>query len=120
MPLALDPLDAPPGVLAAAAAGAPLGAQTGYLTGHRAGRVLLSHSRNRRLRQGAERAETLPGCYGHGKATVLARFIPAVRTVLNPLAGMAQVPARTFVVGSLLPPALEGPRARTALEPTRD
>jgi hypothetical protein len=29
---------------------------------------------------------------------VLARFIPVVRTVLNPLAGMAGVPARTFTI----------------------
>lgn len=29
---------------------------------------------------------------------MLARFVPVVRTVLNPMAGALQVPARTFTV----------------------
>jgi membrane-associated protein len=87
-----------PGVLVAAAAGALLGAQVGYLLGRRAGRALLSRTDNRHLRQGAARAEDLLARYGHGKAIVLARFIPVVRTVLNPLAGIVQVPARTFAL----------------------
>ncbi|AJF68948.1 DedA family protein [Streptomyces vietnamensis] len=87
-----------PGVLAAAAAGALLGAQTGYLIGARAGRVLLERTRSRHLREGAARAEDLLARYGHGKAIVLARFLPVVRTVLNPLAGMVGVPARTFAL----------------------
>ncbi|MFD4553001.1 DedA family protein [Streptomyces sp. NPDC058469] len=87
-----------PAVLAAAAAGALLGAQTGYLIGRRAGRPLLERSRNINLRRGAARAEELLARYGHGKAIVLARFVPVVRTVLNPLAGALGVPARTFTV----------------------
>ncbi|GAA4585596.1 DedA family protein [Planotetraspora phitsanulokensis] len=95
-----------PGVLASAAAGALLGAQTGYLIGRRAGGVLLSRTRNRHLLRGAARAEELLSRYGHGKAIVLARFIPLVRTVLNPLAGAVKVPARIFtlwqIIGGLL------------------
>lgn len=95
-----------PAVLAAAAAGALLGAQSGYLIGSRAGRALMSRTRNRHLIDGVARAEGLLAQYGHGKAIVLARFIPVVRTVLNPLAGMAPVPVRTFllwqVVGGLV------------------
>ncbi|MEU6932966.1 DedA family protein [Streptomyces sp. NPDC046374] len=87
-----------PGVLVAAAAGALLGAQTGYLIGARAGRPLLERTRSRHLRDGAARAEDLLARYGHGKAIVLARFLPVVRTVLNPLAGMVGVPARTFAL----------------------
>lgn len=87
-----------PGVLAAAVAGALLGAQTGYLVGRRAGRALLGRSRNEHLLDGVARAEALLARYGHGKAIVLARFIPVVRTVLNPLAGVAQVPPRTFAL----------------------
>ena len=48
----------------------------------------------------------LLGRYGYGKAIVLARFIPVVRTVLNPMAGALDVPARTFtlwqVVGGVI------------------
>jgi membrane-associated protein len=87
-----------PAVLAAAAGGALLGAQAGYLIGRRAGRALLARGGNRHLLDGAARAEALLARYGHGKAIVLARFIPVVRTVLNPLAGVVGVPARTFTV----------------------
>lgn len=87
-----------PRVLTAAAAGALLGAQTGYLIGRRAGRTLLARARNRHLIDGMARAEDLLARYGHGKAVVLARFIPVVRTVLNPLAGIVRVPGRTFAL----------------------
>lgn len=87
-----------PGVLVAAVAGALLGAQTGYLIGRRAGRALLGRTRSRHLLDGADRAEELLARYGHSKAIVLARFIPVVRTLLNPLAGVVRVPARTFAV----------------------
>lgn len=94
-----------PQVLAFAAVGALLGAQVGYLIGRRGGRALLARGRSQ-LHDGAERAEELLHRYGHAKAVVLARFVPVVRTVLNPLAGALNVPARVFtlwqVVGGLL------------------
>ncbi|MET7854603.1 DedA family protein [Streptomyces avermitilis] len=90
--LSLGPL------LAAAAFGALAGAQCGYLIGRRAGGALLARSRSARLREGAERAEELLARYGHAKAIVLARFVPVVRTVLNPLAGALGVPTRVFTV----------------------
>ncbi|WP_405582961.1 DedA family protein [Streptomyces sp. NBC_01190] len=85
-------------VLIAAATGALLGAQAGYTIGRRAGSALLARSRSRKLHEGADRAAELLDRYGHAKAVVLARFIPVVRTVLNPLAGVLKVPARTFVL----------------------
>ncbi|MFI9201249.1 DedA family protein [Streptomyces sp. NPDC053048] len=85
-------------VLAAAVAGALAGAQCGYVIGRRGGRALLARSRNKRLHEGAARAEELLDRYGHARAIVLARFVPVVRTVLNPLAGALGVPARTFAV----------------------
>jgi membrane-associated protein len=92
-------------VLLAAAAGALIGAQAGYLLGRRGGSALLARSRNRKLQQAAERSAELLQRYGYGKAIVLARFVPLVRTVLNPLAGALGVPARVFtlwqVVGGL-------------------
>lgn len=94
------------GLLLAAPVGAIAGAQTGYLIGRRVGPALLDRDDRPRLQAGAERAQALLGRYGHGKAVVLGRFVPVVRTVLNPLAGIVRVPAATFllwqVVGGLL------------------
>lgn len=85
-------------VVVAALVGALAGAQVGYLIGRRGGRTLLARSRAKALHKGVARAEELLNSYGHGKAIVLARFIPVVRTVLNPLAGVLEVPVRTFTL----------------------
>ncbi|WP_338783107.1 DedA family protein [Streptomyces sp. DG1A-41] len=85
-------------LLLVAAAGALAGSQCGYLIGRRAGGALLARSRSARLHEGARRAQELLERYGHAKAIVLARFVPVVRTVLNPLAGALRVPIRTFTV----------------------
>ncbi|MGC0315601.1 membrane-associated protein [Kitasatospora acidiphila] len=93
-------------VLLSAVVGALAGAQVGYLIGKRGGRALLARSERKALKQGVARAEELLAQYGHAKAIVLARFIPVVRTVLNPMAGVLEVPQRTFalwqVVGGLV------------------
>ena len=95
-----------PLVLLAAAGGALLGAQTGFVIGRKGGRAWLSRTHNRFLLRGAERSEHLLSRYGYGKAIVLARFVPVVRTMLNPMVGALDVPARTFtiwqVVGGLI------------------
>ncbi|GHF13555.1 membrane protein [Streptomyces spiralis] len=85
-------------LLLAAVVGALAGSQCGYLLGRKAGGALLARSRSRRLREGAGRAEELLERYGFAKAIVLARFVPVVRTVLNPMAGALGVPVRTFTV----------------------
>ncbi|MBB5159645.1 membrane protein DedA with SNARE-associated domain [Saccharopolyspora phatthalungensis] len=89
-----------------AVAGALAGAQVGYLIGKRGGAAILRRVRNRRLHEGVNRAARMLDRYGHGKAIVLARFVPIVRTVLNPMAGISGVPSRVFavwqVVGGLL------------------
>lgn len=89
-------------VLIAAALGACLGAQVGYLIGRRVGPALFDKSNRKRLRQGRDRAEIYLARYGYGRAIVLARFIPVVRTVLNPLAGVLRVPARVFTLWQIL------------------
>lgn len=91
-----------PLALLAAAAGALLGAQVGFVIGARTGPALLRRPGRPRLHQAAERAGEALEHYGTGKAIVLARFIPLVRTVMNPLAGALGVPARTFVVWQCL------------------
>ncbi|MGP9017206.1 DedA family protein [Streptomyces sp. BR1] len=87
-----------PQVLIAAVAGALIGAQAGFWIGRRGGRALLTRSRSKKLHEGAARAEELLAKYGHAKAIVLARFVPIVRTVLNPLAGALGVPTRVFTL----------------------
>ncbi|MFB7710420.1 DedA family protein [Streptomyces sp. NPDC056105] len=91
-----------PQVLGASVVGALAGAQAGYWIGRRGGRALLARSRAKRLHEGAARAEELLDRYGHAKAIVLARFVPVVRTVLNPLAGALGVPARVFTVWQIV------------------
>lgn len=95
-----------PWVLAAAAAGAVLGAQTGFLIGRRAGRALETRSSRPRVVAGMRRATEMFERYGPAKAIVLARFVPVVRTVLNPVAGALHTPTGTFtrwqVVGGLV------------------
>jgi len=91
-----------PAVLVAAAAGALGGAQVGYAIGRKAGPALLDRPDRPRLRHAVARADRALRRYGTGKAIVLARFIPLVRTVLNPLAGAVGVPAGTFALWQVL------------------
>jgi membrane-associated protein len=95
-----------PWVLLAAAVGAMLGAQVGYLIGRRAGRALEAGSTRPKIVAGMRRSEELFTRYGPAKAIVLARFIPVVRTVLNPVTGALRTPTWTFtlwqVVGGLV------------------
>jgi len=95
-----------PWVLVAAAAGALLGAQVGFLIGRRAGRALQERARRPKIAAGMRRAEELFARYGPAKAIMLARFIPVVRTVLNPVVGALHTPTRTFtlwqIVGGLV------------------
>lgn len=95
-----------PAMMAAAAAGTLLGSQLGYLIGRRAGRALESRTNRPRLLAGMRRAEELLGRYGPAKAIVLARFVPVVRTVLNPVAGALHTRVSVFtlwqVVGGLV------------------
>lgn len=91
-----------PWVLVAAASGALLGAEAGYLIGRKAGPALLDRPDRPRLHAATRRARAVLENYGVGKAVVLARFIPLVRTVLNPLAGALKVPAKVFTLWQVI------------------
>jgi len=91
--------------------GAPLcaiaGAQLGHLLGARYGPRMFDKPNSRFFkREYVDKAEYYFNKFGPAKAVVLARFIPIVRTFLNPVAGVLGMPARTFflwnVVGALL------------------
>jgi membrane-associated protein len=87
-----------PWVLLAAFAGAVCGAQAGYLIGRRAGAALQRSSRIPHLSQAASRGGRMLSRFGVGKTLVLARFIPVVRSVINPLAGTVGVAPREFAI----------------------
>src|SRR4051794_1800918 len=84
-----------------------LGAQVGFLIGRGAGPTLFQREDSRFFKRSyVTKAEEVVERYGAGRAIVLARFIPIVRTFLNPLMGAGDLPARTFltwnVVGGIL------------------
>ncbi len=86
---------------------AVVGAQTGFVIGRKAGPALFARDDSRLFKQAhVVKAEQVLLRYGVGKAIVLARFIPIVRTFLNPLVGAGSLPAREFfkwnVVGAVL------------------
>ncbi|WP_432833382.1 DedA family protein [Dactylosporangium sp. CA-092794] len=91
--------------------GAPIcaiaGAQLGHYLGARYGRRMFDKPNSRIFKQEyVEKAEHYFHKFGPARAVVLARFIPIVRTFLNPVAGVVGMPARTFflwnVVGGVL------------------
>jgi membrane-associated protein len=89
-------------LLIVAAAGALIGAQIGYVIGKRAGGTLLARTNRPAIHRGVAKAKEAIDRYGPGKAIVLARFIPIVRTVMNPMAGVLKVPVKTFTVAQVL------------------
>jgi len=96
-----------PVLLLAAPLCAIVGAQVGYLLGARYGRRLFARPDSRLFKaEYVARAEEYFTRYGPAKAVLLARFIPVVRTFLNPVAGVLRMPARRFLlwnaVGALL------------------
>jgi membrane-associated protein len=90
-----------PAVLIAAVAGALLGAQIGYLLGRRLGPALVTRSRRPRVAAAIHRTQELLNTYGPAKAIVLGRFIPFIRTLVNPLAGAVGIRTRTFTAAQV-------------------
>ncbi|GAA1502577.1 DedA family protein [Dactylosporangium maewongense] len=91
--------------------GAPLcaiaGAQLGHFLGAKYGRRMFDRPNSRLFKKEyVEKAEHYFVKFGPAKAVVLARFIPIVRTFLNPVAGTIGMPARQFflwnVIGGIL------------------
>lgn len=90
-------------VLVGVAVAAVVGAQVGYLIGRATGERLLDRPGSRLVKpRVVERTREVMERYGEGKAILLARFIPGVRTVMNPLMGILRVPARTFALWNVV------------------
>ncbi len=95
------------GLLIGAPVCAIAGAQLGHWLGARYGPRMFDRPNSRLFKQEyVEKAEHYFQKFGPAKAVVLARFIPIVRTFLNPVAGVLGMPARQFflwnVVGAVL------------------
>ena len=93
--------------LAALLIGTPLcaiaGAQLGHFLGARYGRRMFERPDSRLFkREYVERTEYYFNRFGPGKAVLLARFTPIIRTFLNPMAGVLEMPARTFLLWNVV------------------
>jgi membrane-associated protein len=94
-------------VLISVAAAALIGAETGYFIGRLGGPVIFDRPKSKIFNpKNVDKAHEVLARYGEGKAIVLARFIPIVRTFMNPVCGAAKVSVRTFtmwnVIGGLI------------------
>jgi membrane-associated protein len=83
--------------------GAPIaaitGAQIGHWFGRKYGRKLFDRPDSRVFnRQRVVATEKWLHKYGVGKAIVLARFVPFIRTLINPMCGVVGIPAKKFFV----------------------
>lgn len=87
--------------------GAPIaaiaGAQLGHYFGVKIGPKYFERPDGKVFNQNRVRAtEKWLNKYGTGKALILARYIPFVRTLINPMAGIVHVPARKFFIYNLI------------------
>ena len=83
--------------------GAPIvaiiGSQVGHWFGASVGRKYFERPDGRFFnQQRVHSTEKWLNKYGTGKALILSRFVPFIRTIINPLAGIVHIPARKFFV----------------------
>ncbi len=86
----------------AVAVGAPIfaiaGSQFGHHLGHKYGVKLFSKPNSKYFNpERLKSAEKWMDKYGHGKMIFLGRFIPVVRHLVNPVAGIIKMPYRKFL-----------------------
>jgi len=83
-------------VMLCAATGATIGGQLGYFLGRRTG-VALEHRPDGRIykRRHLERTHAYFDHYG-AETVLIARFVPFVRTLASPVAGLAEMDVRRF------------------------
>ncbi|GAB3657985.1 DedA family protein [Actinocorallia lasiicapitis] len=79
------------------------GAQLGHWIGAKYGRKLFDRPDSRLFKkEWVEKAEYYFNKFGPEKAVVIARFVPIVRTFLNPLAGMLGMETKRFFVWNVI------------------
>ena len=87
--------------------GAPLaaiiGSQVGHALGSTFGRKLFDRPNGRVFNQDrVTAAEKWLMKYGVGRALILTRFVPVIRTLINPMAGVVHVPAKKFFIWNVV------------------
>jgi len=87
-----------PLLLVCAAVGSVAGAQVGFWLGRRGGRIVSTRGFNQRGQARIHRAEQLFTRYGHVRAVVIGRFIPVIRTLVHPAAGLLGMPTASFTL----------------------
>ena len=93
-------------VILCAAAGAALGGQLGYLLGARTGAALHDRPDGRIFKQ-RHLARTHEYFEHYGAETILiARFVPFVRTLSSPVAGVAEMDVRRFTAYNVVGAAI--------------
>jgi membrane-associated protein len=81
---------------------AVLGSQVGHWFGATYGRKLFDRPDGRFFNhQRVAATEKWLSKYGTGKALVLSRFIPFIRTLINPLSGIVGIPVKKFFIWNL-------------------
>ena len=84
-------------ILVGTAVAAVLGGECGYQIGRAAGPRVLQRKDSRFFKKAwLERTEHFLERYGFGRALLLARFVPIVRTLINPLVGVLGAERRRF------------------------
>lgn len=90
--------------LAALLIGCPIaaivGAQVGYVIGQRGGHLLARPGSS--FAHSITRIEPLLERFGEGWAVFLCRFIPILRTFINPAVGIVDMPVRKFTIANVL------------------
>jgi membrane-associated protein len=93
----------PVGLFIGAPIAAVVGAQVGHWFGSTYGRKLFDRPNGRVFNhEKVVATEKWLTKYGLGKALVLSRFVPFIRTLISPIAGVVRVPARKFFIWNLV------------------
>ena len=88
-----------PALLIGAPIAAILGSQVGYWFGAKVGPRYFDRPEGRFFNQKRVQAtDKWLNKYGTGKALILSRYVPFIRTLINPLAGIIKIPARQFFI----------------------
>jgi membrane-associated protein len=91
------------GVLIGTALASILGAQVGWLIGAKAGPKVFDRPRSRLFDpHNVARAHRLLERFHYSIAIVVSRFVPVVRTFINPVCGVAEISARAFLVWNIV------------------